>query len=178
MSCLTTSNLPWFMDLTFQVPMQYFSLQHRTFILSPVTSTTSVDSHITSHYWRLTYSWRRFMSFTVLHLYSFKQSLLAKELDGKLGVLAKNHGQFLWGLFIFHLRCHFPVLLLNLNTSSVADAQLGNSEGSRLPMSFMGFQDNVFSILTFKKARCSRFHKCCKLWGQKLLKTQDYLQRW
>ena len=39
-SCLTTSNLPWFMDLTFQVPMQYFSLQHQTLLLSPVTSTT------------------------------------------------------------------------------------------------------------------------------------------
>ena len=38
-SCLTTSNLPWFMDLTFQVPMQYCSLQHRTLCLSPVTST-------------------------------------------------------------------------------------------------------------------------------------------
>ena len=38
-SCLTTSNLPWFMDLTFQVPMQYCSLQHWTFLLSPVTST-------------------------------------------------------------------------------------------------------------------------------------------
>ena len=39
-SCLTTSNLPWFMDLTFQVPMQYCSFQHRTLLLSPVTSTT------------------------------------------------------------------------------------------------------------------------------------------
>ena len=39
-SCLTTSNLPWFMDLTFQVPMQYCSLLHRTLLLSPVTSTT------------------------------------------------------------------------------------------------------------------------------------------
>ena len=39
-SCLTTSNLPWFMDLTFQVPMQYCSLQHWTLPLSPVTSTT------------------------------------------------------------------------------------------------------------------------------------------
>ena len=39
-SCLTTSNLPWFMDLTFQVPMQYCSLQHRNLLLSPVTSTT------------------------------------------------------------------------------------------------------------------------------------------
>ena len=39
-SCLTTSNLPWFLDLTFQVPMQYCSLQHWTLLLSPVTSTT------------------------------------------------------------------------------------------------------------------------------------------
>ena len=39
-SCLTTSNLPWFMDLTFQVPIQYCSLQSRTFLLSPVTSTS------------------------------------------------------------------------------------------------------------------------------------------
>ena len=39
-SCLTTSNLLWFMDLTFQVPMQYCSLQHQTLLLSPVTSTT------------------------------------------------------------------------------------------------------------------------------------------
>ena len=39
-SCLTTSNLPWFMDLTLQVPMQYCSLQHQTLLPSPVTSTT------------------------------------------------------------------------------------------------------------------------------------------
>ena len=39
-SCLTTSNLPWFMDLTFQVPMQYCSLQHQTLLPSPVTSIT------------------------------------------------------------------------------------------------------------------------------------------
>ena len=32
-SCLTTSNLPWFVDLTFQVPMQYCSLQHQTLLL-------------------------------------------------------------------------------------------------------------------------------------------------
>ena len=35
-----TSNLPWFMGLAFQVPMQYFSLQHHTLLLSPVTSRT------------------------------------------------------------------------------------------------------------------------------------------
>ena len=39
-SCLTTSNLPWSMDLTFQVPMQYYSLQHWTLLPSPLTSTT------------------------------------------------------------------------------------------------------------------------------------------
>ena len=39
-SCLTTSNLPWFVDLTFQVPVQYWSLYYRALLLSPVTSTT------------------------------------------------------------------------------------------------------------------------------------------
>ena len=44
-SCLTTSNLPWFMDLTFQLPMQYCPLQHQILLPSPVTSTTG-------HYFR------------------------------------------------------------------------------------------------------------------------------
>ena len=39
-SCLTSSNLPWFMDLTFHVLMQYCSLEHQTLLPSPVTSTT------------------------------------------------------------------------------------------------------------------------------------------
>ena len=39
-SCLTISNLPWFMDLTFQVPKQYYFLQHWTLLSSPVTYTT------------------------------------------------------------------------------------------------------------------------------------------
>ena len=38
-SCLTTSNLPWFMVLTFQVPMQYCSLQHQTLLSPPDTFT-------------------------------------------------------------------------------------------------------------------------------------------
>ena len=56
-SCLTTSNLPWFMDLTFQVSMQYCSLQHQTLLLSPVTSTTgcwfcwSVSSFFLDLHW-------------------------------------------------------------------------------------------------------------------------------
>ena len=45
-SCLTTSNLHWFMDLTFQVPMQYCSLQHQTLLPSPVTSTTGYCFHL------------------------------------------------------------------------------------------------------------------------------------
>ena len=38
-SCWTTSNLPWNTNLTFQVPMQYCSLQHQT--LLPITSTST-----------------------------------------------------------------------------------------------------------------------------------------
>ena len=39
-SLTTTSKLAWFMDLTFQVPMQYCSLQHQTWLSSAITSTT------------------------------------------------------------------------------------------------------------------------------------------
>ena len=38
-SCLTTSSLPWFMDLTFQVPTWYYSLQHLILLSPPDTST-------------------------------------------------------------------------------------------------------------------------------------------
>ena len=47
-SYLTTSNLPWFMDVTFQVPMQYCSLQHWTLLPSPVTSKTGCCFHLGS----------------------------------------------------------------------------------------------------------------------------------
>ena len=47
-SCLNTSNLPWFMDLTFQVSMQYCSLQHWTLLPSTVTSTTRHCFHFGS----------------------------------------------------------------------------------------------------------------------------------
>ena len=39
-SYLMTSSLPWFMDLIFQVPMQYCSLQHWPLLSPPDTSTT------------------------------------------------------------------------------------------------------------------------------------------
>ena len=47
-SCLLDSNLPWFMDLTFQLPMQYCCLQHQTLLPSPVTSTTGHCFHFGS----------------------------------------------------------------------------------------------------------------------------------
>jgi len=47
-SCLTTSNLSSFMDLTFQVPMQHCSFQHQTLLPSPVTSTTGCCFHFGS----------------------------------------------------------------------------------------------------------------------------------
>ena len=40
--CLTTSNLPWFMDLTFKVPKQYCSWLHWTLLPLPVTSTMGI----------------------------------------------------------------------------------------------------------------------------------------
>ena len=43
-SYLITSSLPWFMNLTFQVPMQYCSLQHQT-ILSPPDYTSTPEHH-------------------------------------------------------------------------------------------------------------------------------------
>ena len=39
-SCLTMSNSPWFLDPTFQIPMQYCSLKHQTLLSPPDTSTT------------------------------------------------------------------------------------------------------------------------------------------
>ena len=59
-SCLTTSNLPWFMDLTFQIAMQYCSLQHQTLLPLPVTSKTGCcfcfDS-ISSFFLELFFHW-------------------------------------------------------------------------------------------------------------------------
>ena len=47
-SYLTTSKLPWFMDLTFQVPIQYYSLQHQTLLSPPDTATTEWCFHFGS----------------------------------------------------------------------------------------------------------------------------------
>ena len=47
-SYLTTSNLPRFMDLTLQVPMQCCSLQHLSLLPSPITSTAGHCFHFGS----------------------------------------------------------------------------------------------------------------------------------
>ena len=49
--CLTTSYLLCFMGLIFQVPMQYFSLQHQTLLSPPDTSTRGHYIHFGSTSW-------------------------------------------------------------------------------------------------------------------------------
>ena len=54
------SNLLWFMDLTFQVPMQYCSLQHQMLLPSPVRSTTGCwffFSSVSSFFLELFFHW-------------------------------------------------------------------------------------------------------------------------
>ena len=42
-SCLTMYSVPWFMDVTFQIPMKYCSLQHQS-LLSPA-DTSTIECH-------------------------------------------------------------------------------------------------------------------------------------
>ena len=79
-SCLTTSNLPWFMDLTFQVPMQYCSLQHQTLLLSPVTSTAGYSfcfGSIPSFFLKLFLHWSPVAYWAPTDLGSFSFSILS-----------------------------------------------------------------------------------------------------
>ena len=48
---LTTSNLPWLIDRTFQVPTQYCSLQHLNLLSPPDTSTTRHHFHFIDMKW-------------------------------------------------------------------------------------------------------------------------------
>ena len=43
-SCLTVCRLPWFVELTFQIPIQNYSLQHQTLLSPPQISTTEHQS--------------------------------------------------------------------------------------------------------------------------------------
>ena len=79
-SCLTTSNLPWFMDLTFQTPMQYCSLEHQTLHPSPVTSTTGCCfcfGSITSFFLELFLHWSPVAYWAPTHLGSSSFSVLS-----------------------------------------------------------------------------------------------------
>ena len=79
-SCLTTSNLPWFRDLTFQVPMQYCSLQHWTLLLSPVTYTTGYCfcfGSISSFFLELFLHWSLVAYWAPTDLGSFSFSILS-----------------------------------------------------------------------------------------------------
>ena len=79
-SCLTTSNLPWFMGLTFQVPVQYCSLPHRTLLLSPVTSTTGYCfcfGSIPSFFLKLFLHWSPVVYWAPTVLGSFPFSILS-----------------------------------------------------------------------------------------------------
>ena len=79
-SCLTTSNLPWFKDITFHVPMQYCSLQHQTLLPSPVTSTTGCCfcfGSITSFFLELFLHWSPVAYWTPTDLGSSSFSVLS-----------------------------------------------------------------------------------------------------
>ena len=79
-TCLTTSNLPWFTDLTFQVPMHYCSLQHRTLLPSLVTSTAGCcfccDS-VSSFFLELFLYWSPVAFWAPAHLESSSFSVLS-----------------------------------------------------------------------------------------------------
>ena len=80
MSYLTSSNLPWFMDLTFQVPMQYCPLQHQTLLLSPVTSTAGCCfcfGSIPSFFLELFFHWSPVAYWAPTDLWSSSFSILS-----------------------------------------------------------------------------------------------------
>ena len=79
-SCLTTSNLLWFMDLTFQVPMQY---------CSTALDFTSITSHI--HNWTLFSLW--------LFLFILSEAISPLISSSILG--AYQHKEFIFQCHIF-----------------------------------------------------------------------------
>ena len=82
-SCLTTPNLPWFTDLTFQVPMQFPYLQHWTSLFT--------TRHIRN--------WMLFLLWLSLFIFSGAVSLLFSS-----SIL----GTYRPGEFIFHCRIFLP----------------------------------------------------------------------
>ena len=76
--CFTTSDLPWFMDITFQIPMQYCSY---------ISDLASINSHI--HNWVLFLLWLCLLILSRVISPHFSSSIL---------------GIYQPGEFIFH--CH------------------------------------------------------------------------
>ena len=119
-SCLATSNLPWFMDLTFQVPMQYCFLQHQTF--------TSITSHI--HNWVLFLLW--------LHL--FILSVIISPL-----ISSSMFGTLQPGKFIFQCPIFLPFHTIHgiLNSNGVL---LGRKK-NEIPLFTTMWMDLVLCLL-------------------------------
>ena len=91
-SCLATSNLPWFMDLTFQVPMQYCSLQHWTLLSLPDTSTTG-------HHFLFSHASSFFLELLVMSLHSSPVAYWTpSNLGGSSsGVISSSFSYCSWG---------------------------------------------------------------------------------
>ena len=73
-------NLPWFVDLTFQVPMQSCSLQHWTLLSSPVTSTTGCSfcfGSVSSFFLELFLHWSSVAYWALTNLGSSSFSVLS-----------------------------------------------------------------------------------------------------
>ena len=76
-SCLTTSNLPWFMDL-FQFPMQYCFLRHQNLLPSPLTSTTvCCFGSVSSFFLELFLHWSPVACWAPTYLWSSSFSVLS-----------------------------------------------------------------------------------------------------
>ena len=79
-SCLTVSNLPWFIHLTFQVPMQYCCLQRQTLPPSPITSITGYCfcfGSISSFFLELFLYWSPIAYWALIDLGSSSSSVLS-----------------------------------------------------------------------------------------------------
>ena len=87
-SCLTTYNLPWFIDLTLQVPIQYCSLQHQTFTTRSIHSWASYFGPASSF----------FLELLLIALYS---SPVVYRISSNLGDLI-FHCQIFWPFHTVH----------------------------------------------------------------------------
>ena len=112
-SRLTTSNLPWFLDLTFQVPMQYCSLQHQT----------SIASHI--HNWVLFLLWLHLFILSGIISPLFSSRILGTYTPGEFIFLP--HYAFLKVWLLRCGRCKQGIKIPDGNFSLPRSSNLGES---------------------------------------------------